>query len=127
MTLHAYLLSICGSNPEAVIVGSLGNISKELETIAHDKKILMRGAMGGAVGCGLGYALSSPEDVIVIIGEGALLMHLGSLSTVLKHKLPNLKIKVLNNGCYASCGGQKNNFKYIKDYLKDIVEIIDIQ
>lgn len=127
MTQRTYLLQLCGSNPDSIIIGSLGNISKELETIPHDNKILMKGAMGGAIGCGLGHALGSKENVIVVIGEGALLMHLGSISTVLKHNLPNLKIIVLNNGRYASCGGQENNFKYIKDLLPKSIEVVDIE
>jgi len=64
MTLRNYLLTLCGSNPDSIIIGSLGNISKELETIPHDNKILIKGAMGGAVGCGLGYALGSTDSVL---------------------------------------------------------------
>jgi len=127
MTQRNYLFNLCGRNPSSVIIGSLGTISYDLKEIKHDHKLLIKGAMGSAIGCGLGYALSAPdEDIIVVIGEGALLMHLGSLSTVLAHKPPNLRIIVINNGCYDSCGGQKNNFKYIKDYLTDIVEVVDL-
>lgn len=123
----SYLLRLCGSNPDAVIVGSLGNISKDLEDIPHDNKILIRGAMGSAIGCGLGYALSSTKQVIVVIGEGALIMHLGSLANVVRHNLPNLRIVVLNNGCYKSCGGQSNQFKFIKQYLPPTVEVVDVE
>jgi len=98
------------------IVGSLGTISKDLP---DGKKIIkVKGAMGCVLGVGLGIALSTAEKVRVIVGEGAYLMKLGSMATILAHKPKNLEIIVLNNGKYASTGGQENNFKHIKKYLK---------
>lgn len=126
MTQKSYLLNLLAQNPNSLIVGSLGTISYDLGEIEHERKVLIKGAMGSPLGFGLGYALGAPkEDVIVVIGEGSLLMHLGSLSTILAHDLPNLRIIVLNNGQYKSCGGQTNNFKYIREYLP--VEVEDVK
>ncbi len=124
MKQDEYLRVLLLGNPKAVIVGSIGSICYDLTNIPHYYKIFVRGAMGAVLGCGLGYALARPErQVIVIIGEGSLLMQLGSISTILKHKLKNLRIIVINNGQYASCGGQKNNFEAIKDMVSPYFEI----
>ncbi len=113
-------------NKNAVIVGSLGTISYDLTQIEHPKKILIRGAMGCALGVGLGYALASDKKVIVIIGDGSLLMKLGSISTVLAYKPKNLEVHVIQNNSYASTGGQKINFKFIKKYLPKSFKIHEI-
>lgn len=117
MTQKEYLSKLLSENKDAIIVGSLGNIRKDLEEIDHPNKVLLHGAMGHAIGCGLGIALNTKKKVIVVTGEGSLLMKLGSLATVLFHKLPNLEIKVLDNGCYASCGGQHNYFAAVKKLI----------
>lgn len=64
--------------------------------------------MGGAVSFGLGIAIAQPSrGVLVISGDGSLLMNLGSLVTVVAAKTPNLSIVVLDNGTYEVTGGQK--------------------
>ena len=105
MTQKEFLSKLSADNPNAIIVGSLGSISNDLP----DTAIKVKGAMGGAVAVGLGIALNTDKKVIVVIGEGALLMKLGSLSTVAKYRPKNLEIIIINNGVYASTGGQKNN------------------
>lgn len=111
--------------PDSVIVGSLGTISSDLGGTNHAKKILVKGAMGHAIAIGLGYAIGSPkEDVIVLIGDGSYLMKAGSASTVLANGLTNLRVIVLNNGCYASCGGQKTNFPAMRKFVP--FEVVDV-
>jgi phosphonopyruvate decarboxylase len=114
MTQKTFLSNLCENNRDAIIVGSIGTISYDLSEIEHPNKILIRGAMGAALGCGLGIALSVDKQVIVVIGDGSFLMKMGSMSTILKHNLPNLKIIVINNNSYRSCGGQNTNFESIK-------------
>jgi thiamine pyrophosphate-dependent acetolactate synthase large subunit-like protein len=104
MTQKEFLSSL---SDDAIIVGSLGTISKDLE--GRKNAVLVKGAMGCAVGVGLGIALNTKKKVIVAIGEGALLMKLGSLATVARYRPKNLEIIIINNGVYASTGGQKNN------------------
>lgn len=63
--------------------------------------------MGGAVPFGLGLALANPSlHVVVISGDGALTMNLGSLITVVAANAANLSIVVLDNGIYEVTGGQ---------------------
>ena len=65
------------------------------------------GAMGGAVMTGLGLALSQPERrVLVITGDGELLMGLGSLATVAASAPVNLAVVVLDNERYGETGMQ---------------------
>jgi phosphonopyruvate decarboxylase len=65
------------------------------------------GCMGSASTIGLGIALARPErKVIVIDGDGSLLMQLGSLVTIAGAAPPNLYHLVLENGVYETSGGQ---------------------
>lgn len=109
MIQKEFLGELLEKNKQAIIVGSLGTISNDLP----DGAIKVKGAMGCAIAVGLGYALGSKKKVIVVIGEGSLLMKLGSLSTVERYKPKNLEIVVIDNGVYASTGGQENNFRYL--------------
>ena len=119
-----YLISLLKSNPEAIIVGSLGTISYDLGNISHEHKILIKGAMGAVLGCVLGIALHTDKQVIGIIGDGSYLMKMGSISTILKYRPNNLRIIVLNNNKYQSCGGQPTNFDAIRGYIP--FEVVDL-
>jgi thiamine pyrophosphate-dependent acetolactate synthase large subunit-like protein len=64
--------------------------------------------MGGAVPLGLGLALARPDcEVIVLSGDGSLLMNLGCLATVTACGATNLTIVLLDNGIYEVTGGQR--------------------
>jgi thiamine pyrophosphate-dependent acetolactate synthase large subunit-like protein len=64
--------------------------------------------MGGAIPLALGLALAQPQHhVLVVSGDGALLMSLGALVTVVGARAANLTIVVLDNGLYEVTGGQK--------------------
>lgn len=104
------LSNLLKRNPRAVIVGSLGTISNDLDTIEHKYKICVRGAMGCAMAVGLGIALNSRKKVIVIIGDGSFLMKMGSISTIMKYAPKNLEVHIINNEKYQSTGGQETTF-----------------
>ena len=64
-------------------------------------------AMGSAVMVGLGVALAQPSrNVLVITGDGELLMQMSALATVAAQKPKNLSIIVLDNECYFETGAQ---------------------
>jgi thiamine pyrophosphate-dependent acetolactate synthase large subunit-like protein len=64
--------------------------------------------MGGAIPFGLGLALARPEyEVVVLSGDGSLLMNLGCLTTVTASGVTNLTVVLLNNGQYEVTGGQR--------------------
>lgn len=127
MKQEEFLRIFCLSHPKVWIIGSIGSISYDLTNIPHRRKILIRGAMGSALGAGFGFAMARPkEKVVVVIGEGSFLMHMGSMATILKYNLPNLKVLVMNNGIYASCGGQPNSFSAVEHLVKSQRHIFEI-
>src|SRR5258708_25495341 len=66
--------------------------------------------MGGGVMIGLGMALAQPTlPVVVITGDGEMLMGMGSLATVGLQKPKNLTIVVLDNEVYGKTGGQASH------------------
>ncbi|MDX1541160.1 MAG: thiamine pyrophosphate-dependent enzyme, partial [Geminicoccaceae bacterium] len=73
----------------------------------HPLTLPLWGAMGGAVMIGLGLALARPERrVLVLTGDGEMLMGLGSLATVAVQRPANLAIVVLDNERYGETGMQ---------------------
>ena len=73
----------------------------------HPLTFPLWGAMGGALPMGLGLALARPERrVLVITGDGEMLMGLGSIATVGAAGPGNLGLAVLDNECYGETGMQ---------------------
>lgn len=76
----------------------------------HDLTFPLWGAMGGAVSIGLGLAIAQPEKrVLVVTGDGEMLMGLGSLSAVGARRPANLAIVALDNERYGETGMQRSN------------------
>jgi thiamine pyrophosphate-dependent acetolactate synthase large subunit-like protein len=91
-----------------VAVGGLGASTNDMAAAGdHDRNFYLWGGMGGAVMMGLGLALAQPDTpVVVITGDGEMLMGIGSLATVGLQKPGNLSIVVLDNEAYGETGGQ---------------------
>ncbi len=65
------------------------------------------GAMGKASSFALGIALAQPDrSVLILDGDGSLVMNLGTLTTISERAPANLYHFVFDNGCYAVTGGQ---------------------
>jgi len=89
------------------VVSNLGWPSKELYSLKHQpSNFYMLGSMGMATPVGLGIALSSPKDVVVIDGDGSLLMNPGTLATAAGAAPENFTIVAIDNGAYGSTGNQ---------------------
>jgi len=70
----------------------------------------LAGAMGAACMMGLGLALSRPEKrVLVVTGDGELLMNIGALATIAVMDPANLAILCVDNGHYGETGWQKSH------------------
>jgi phosphonopyruvate decarboxylase len=90
------------------IVATTGKCGRELFTLADRPQHLYQvGSMGGASGMGLGVALNVDRPVVVLDGDGAALMKLGSFATIGAYAPKNLIHVVLDNGVHDSTGGQQ--------------------
>ena len=89
------------------VVSNLGWPSKELYDIKHQpSNFYMLGSMGMATPIGLGISLTSSKEVVVIDGDGSLLMNPGTLATAAYAAPKNLTIIAIDNGAYGSTGNQ---------------------
>jgi len=101
---------VAAARPDDLFVTTTGFTSREFlglgATQAHFPVV---GSMGCALALGLGLALERPHRrVIVIDGDGALLMRLGALTMVGQFQPSNLLHVVLDNGTYESTGNQSS-------------------
>lgn len=101
-----YLVAQLSDEP---IVASCGNPKFDLFTAAGGRKanFYMWNSMGMASSIGLGLAMARPDrKVIVLDGDGAILMNLNSLTTEASKAPPNLIHIVWDNAQYQITGGQ---------------------
>jgi phosphonopyruvate decarboxylase len=91
-----------------LVISTTGYLSRELFAAAdRPRNFYMQGSMGHAAAIALGYCTARPDaNVVVLDGDGALLMHLGVLSTIGAAAPRGLTHVVVDNGGYASTGGQ---------------------
>jgi phosphonopyruvate decarboxylase len=96
---------------DAVLVSTTGKVSRELYEFRtksaqnSERDFLTVGSMGHALQIATGIALARPDKLVVCIdGDGALIMHMGGLTT--SAMASNLIHVVMNNGTHESVGGQ---------------------
>src|ERR1700726_4923143 len=108
---RAVVGQLLAERKDAIVVGGLGASTYDIAAAGdHDRNLYLWGAMGGAVMIGLGIALTQPKlPVVVITGDGDMLMGMGSLATVGLQKPKNLTIVVLDNEVYGETGGQASH------------------
>jgi sulfopyruvate decarboxylase subunit beta len=101
------LRSIYSELESCVVVTIMGAVAAELHSLGHRPNFFyLQHAMGLASSTGLGLALCLPKQkVIVIDGDGSLLMNLGSLSTMARYCPRNLVHVVFDNESLLSVGG----------------------
>lgn len=94
-----------------LVVAGLGSTAWDI-TAAGDTPLNfpLWGAMGQAAMIGLGLALAQPKRrVLVITGDGEMLMGLGSLATIGVQQPKNLSVVVIDNGRYGETGMQETH------------------
>lgn len=93
---------------DAFAITSLGNPTFDVAAAGDcAQNFYLWGAMGGAVMVGLGLALAQPDKrVFVFVGDGEMMMGIGSLATVACHGPKNLSVVVIDNEHYAETGMQ---------------------
>jgi phosphonopyruvate decarboxylase len=112
---RAIELIIASLPNDSVVVSTTGKASRELYESreragqGHSRDFLMVGSMGHASEIAHALALGRPEQrVICLDGDGAAIMHLGSLAVIGSSKPQNLCHVVLNNRVYDSVGGHRS-------------------
>jgi thiamine pyrophosphate-dependent acetolactate synthase large subunit-like protein len=96
---------------DLLVVTGLGSPTYDVAAAGDDaRNFYLWGAMGGAAVMGLGLALAQPNrPVLVVTGDGEMLMGVGSFATIAVHQPRNLTIAVLDNGLYGETGGQASH------------------
>jgi len=96
---------------DMLVVTGLGSTTYDAAAAGdRDLTFYLWGAMGAAAMIGLGLALARPaRRVLVLTGDGEMLMGLGALATIAAAAPPNLAIAVLDNGRYGETGAQASH------------------
>ena len=92
---------------DKLVVTIMGACAQELYDLGHrDNFFYLQHAMGLASSIGLGLAMHLPhERVVVLDGDGSVLMNLGTLATLARYRPKNLVHIVFDNGSLLSTGG----------------------
>lgn len=108
MMTHLEALKVLAAHRrDLVVITTMGSVGlwPALSDTPRDFHYLPS-SMGQAVPLGLGLCLAKPgQGVVVLTGDGSLLMNLGSLVTVAQHSVP-LYVVLIDNGLYEVTGGQ---------------------
>ena len=96
---------------KALVVSGLGSPTWDVAAAGDNaRNFYLWGAMGSALPVGLGLALAQPDlPVLVVTGDGEMLMGLGSLATAGVKRPRNLTVIVLDNECYGETGMQPSH------------------
>ena len=96
---------------DLLVVTGLGSSSYDVMAAGdHDNNYYLWAAMGSAATVGLGLASAQPgRSVLVVTGDGELMMGLGALATIAVRKPANLTIAVLDNGHFGETGMQRSH------------------
>lgn len=104
---------------EMAVIAGLGAPAWDITAVGdHPLNLPLWGAMGAAAMIGLGLALAQPNrKVLVITGDGEMLMGIGALATIAVKKPRNLSIVVQDNEHYGETGMQETATKYGVDLV----------
>ena len=111
MSLAEALEVIHRNRREAVVITTMGAAREWQQLEPHPKDfVYMPSSMGQGPPLGLGIAIAQPEQrVIVVNGDGCLLMNLGCLVTITAQAPKNFTLIIIDNGVYEVTGGQATN------------------
>src|SRR5438067_9800415 len=101
------LTAVYAQLERCVVVTIMGAVAAELQSLGHRPNFFyLQHAMGLASSTGLGLALSLPKQKVVVLdGDGSVLMNLGGLSTMARYKPKNLVHVIFDNESLLSVGG----------------------
>ena len=92
---------------DKLVVTIMGACAQELYDLGHKENFFyLQHAMGLASSIGLGLAMHLPKErVVVLDGDGSVLMNLGTLATIARYRPRNLVHIIFDNGSLLSTGG----------------------
>jgi len=92
---------------DRLVVTIMGACAQELYDLGHRENFFyLEHAMGLASSIGLGLAMNLPDEKVVVLdGDGSVLMNLGTLATLARYRPPNLTHVIFDNGSLLSTGG----------------------
>jgi sulfopyruvate decarboxylase subunit beta len=101
------LRSIQDRLDDCLVVTIMGAVAAEMQSLGHRQNFFyLQHAMGLASSTGLGLALCLPEQKVVVIdGDGSVLMNLGGFTTLARYRPKNLVHVVFDNESLLSVGG----------------------
>lgn len=102
---------LANRSDDLLIVTGLGSPSYDVMAAGDsDHNYYLWAAMGSATMVGLGLAKAQPtKSVLVVTGDGELMMGMGALATIATHQPANLTIAVLDNGHFGETGMQTSH------------------
>lgn len=105
------LRALLSEREQVIVVAGLGSSAYDLASCGNEPlDFPLWGAMGGAAMVGLGIALAQPAyKVLVVTGDGEMLMGLSSLATIAVQRPPNLRVVVLDNERFGETGQQQTH------------------
>lgn len=104
--------ALLGRHEDFLIIAGLAGTARDIAFLTKDAAFAytLGGAMGAAAAMGLGLALARPDRrVLVITGDGELLMNVGALATIAVLNPHNLSLVCVDNGHYGETGYQKSH------------------
>ena len=104
--------ALIGRHEDFLLIAGLGGSARDVGAVTGDAAHVysLGGAMGAAAMMGLGLALARPDKrVLVVTGDGELLMNIGALAAIAVIDPPNLAILCVDNGHYGETGWQKSH------------------
>src|SRR3990172_4801581 len=92
---------------DRLVVTIMGAAAQELYDLGHCENFFyLEHAMGLASSIGLGLALNLPDEKVVVVdGDGSVLMNMGGLATLARYRPQNLTHFIFDNGSLLSTGG----------------------
>ncbi|MBV8702966.1 MAG: aldehyde dehydrogenase [Acetobacteraceae bacterium] len=116
---RALCRAVLAERGDLLVVAGLGAPAWDITAVGdRPENLPLWGGMGGAAMIGLGLAIAQPRRrVLVITGDGEMLMGLGSLATIAVRKPPNLSILVQDNEHYGETGMQETHTRHGVDLV----------
>ena len=116
---RALCRAVLADRGDLLVVAGLGAPAWDVTAVGdRPENLPLWGGMGGAAMIGLGLAIAQPRRrVLVITGDGEMLMGLGSLATIAVRRPPNLSILVQDNEHYGETGMQETHTRHGVDLV----------